>query len=226
MEHFDIGYFDPHIRRVTPQRKLKNRIIAWQLDADYYDGERENGFGGYTYDGRWKTLLPKLAERYGIDASSSVLEVGCKKGFFLHDLKEMYPGIGVSGVESHPYPIATAMDRVRGDIQLCDYRKLPFDDDSFDFVLAFSSIYMLNLGDVVSALGEIQRVSRGSSYVTLGAYNNDEERRLFAKWTLLGTTVLHVDEWLELFAIVGYTGDYYFTTAASLNLTEDETDTK
>jgi len=35
---------------------------------------------------------------------------------------------------------------------------------------------------------------------------------------LIGTTVLHVDEWLELFEAVGYSGDYYFTTAKSLNL--------
>ena len=40
-------------------------------------------------------------------------------------------------------------------------------------------------------------------------------------WTLLGTTNLHVDEWLELFKVTGYTGDYFFTTAESLNLVKE-----
>ena len=78
---------------------------------------------------------------------------------------------------------------------------------------------MLNLGDVVKTLREIQRVGKGRSYITCGAYRTPEEREVFARWTLLGTTVLHVDEWRELFDYAGYTGDYYFTTASSLNLT-------
>jgi len=222
LETYDIGYFNPETRRIVPKRKLKQRIIAWGLDEAYYDGERENGYGGFTYDGRWQNLIPEFVRRYHLDENSRVLDVGCKKGFFLHDLKELYPGIQVKGVESHPYPIETSMPSVKPDIHLAPYSELPFEDGSFDFVLAFSSVYMLNLGGVANALREIERVGRGNSYVTLGAYNNDEERRIFEKWTLVGTTILHVDEWRELFDIVGYTGDYYFTTPASLNLGESE----
>jgi len=40
----------------------------------------------------------------------------------------------------------------------------------------------------------------------------------FDKWTLLGTTILQKKEWLQLFKIINYKGDYYFTTAKSLNL--------
>ena len=43
-----------------------------------------------------------------------------------------------------------------------------------------------------------------------------EEKELFLEWTLLGTTVLHEDEWLEVFKETGYTGDYFFTSAKSL----------
>ena len=45
-----------------------------------------------------------------------------------------------------------------------------------------------------------------------------KEKKLFDRWTLLGTTILHKKEWLELFKILKYKGDYYFTTAKSLNL--------
>ena len=57
--------------------------------------------------------------------------------------------------------------------------------------------------------------------MTLGAYNTLEEKELFQQWPLLGTTVLHVDEWLVVFKEIGYTGDYYFTTAKTLNLIKD-----
>jgi hypothetical protein len=74
----------------------------------------------------------------------------------------------------------------------------------------------------MDCLREIQRVGKGKSYITVGAYNTEEEKDLFLEWTLLGTAVLHVDEWLEVFKEAGYTGDYYFTTASSLNLVREE----
>ncbi len=151
-------------------------------------------------------------------SNSAVLDVGCKKGFFLHDLKLALPGIRVKGVENHPYPIENAMESVKGDLVLAPYEELPFADGQFDFVMAYAAIYMLNLRGVMQALREIQRVGKGRSFVTLGAYRTREGRELLEEWTLLGTTILHVDEWLEVFRETGYTGDYAFTTAESLNL--------
>ena len=162
--------------------------------------------------------MPNVIREYELNAGSSVLDVGSKKGFFMHDLKKALPGIIIKGIENHPYPIEQAMESVKEDIILCPYEKLPFENKSFDFVIAFAAIYMLNFGGVLSALREIQRVGRGKSYVTLGAYRTREEKELFLEWTLLGTTVLHEDEWLEVFKETGYTGDYFFTSAKSLGL--------
>jgi SAM-dependent methyltransferase len=220
MNEFDIGYPHSDATRIIKlgSRSIKNKVIAWGLDDEYYDGKRENGYGGFRYDGRWATIMPSIIKKYGLSQNASVLDVGCKKGFFLHDLKQTLPGIKVKGVENHPYPIEQAMESVKEDLILCPYEKLPFDDNSFDFVIAFASIYMLNFGDVLKALREIQRIGKGKSYVTLGAYRTKEEKELFMEWTLLGTTVLHENEWLEVFKETGYTGDYYFSSAKSLNL--------
>lgn len=218
MAEFDIGYFDPSVKRTVGPRQFHHRLLAWELGKDLYDGGRETGYGGFRYDGRWLSLIPKLAERYGLTAGSAVLDVGCKKGFFLHDLKRLFPGIKARGIENHAYPVEQGLEDMRGDMTIGNFTALPYGDGEFDFVMAFSAIYMLNLGDVVKALREIQRVGQGRSYVTCGAYRTPEERELFSRWTLLGTTILHVDEWRELFAYAGYTGDYYFTTASSLNL--------
>jgi SAM-dependent methyltransferase len=220
MREFDIGYPHSKVTRVLREgsRPIKNKIIAWGLDKEYYDGQRGNGYGGFRYDGRWAKIMPTIISEYKLDSKSAVLDVGCKKAFFMHDMKEALPGVRVNGVENHPYPIEQAMESVKENIVLCPYEKLPFENNSFDFVIAFASIYMLNFGDVLSALREIQRVGKGKSYVTLGAYRTKEEKELFLEWTLLGTTVLHEDEWLEVFKETGYRGDYFFTSAKSLNL--------
>ena len=163
---FDIGYFDALVERSAGLRQFRHRLLAWELGQDLYDGGRETGYGGFRYDGRWLTLIPKLAERYGLSGSSAVLDLGCKKGFFLHDLKQKYPGIKARGIENHPYPVEHGLDGVRGDISIGDFTALPYDDGEFDFVLSFLSIYRLNLGDVVKTLREIQRVGKGRSYIT------------------------------------------------------------
>jgi len=220
MEEFDIGYPHSSTPRILKRgfRTIRNRMVAAGLDRAYYDGRREDGYGGFRYDGRWGQIVPRLAARYGLTSGSAVLDVGCKKGFFLHDLKQALPGICVKGVENHPYPIENAMGSVKGDLVLAPYEELPFADGQFDFVMAYAAIYMLNLRGVMQALREIQRVGKGHGFVTLGAYKTREGRELLEEWTLLGTTILHVDEWLEVFRETGYTGDYAFTTAESLNL--------
>ena len=220
MREFDIGYPHSNVKRTIREgsRTIKNKIIAWKLGRGYYDGKREDGYGGFRYDGRWATIMPSIIKEYKLNNNSSVLDLGCKKGFFLHDLKQALPEIQVTGVENHPYPIEQAMDSVRKDVILCPYEKLPFEDNSFDFVMAFASIYMLNFMGVLDVFREIQRVGKGRSYVTLGAYKTKEEKELFLEWTLLGTTVLHEDEWLEIFKETGYTGDYFFCSAKSLHL--------
>ena len=223
MEEYDIGYPHSKAKRTVKDgyRTIKNRIKAFELGKDYYDGDRENGYGGFKYDGRWAKIIPTIIERYNLTNKSAVLDLGCKKGFFMHDLKEALPGIKVRGIECSQYPIDNAMESVKENIILNDYESLPYDDKEFDFVLAFAAIYMLNLRGVMDALREIQRVSNGNSYVTLGAYRTNEEKELFLKWTLLGTTVLHVDDWMEVFKATGYTGDYYFTTATSVNVVKE-----
>ena len=84
MRHFDTGYFKKKINKrkfISKKRDITNRIIAWGLDKEYYDGDRINGYGGYNYDGRWKKFLPRIIKRYKLKKNSKVLDLGCKKGF-------------------------------------------------------------------------------------------------------------------------------------------------
>jgi ubiquinone/menaquinone biosynthesis C-methylase UbiE len=226
MREFSIldGYPQPQARVVGPHmRTIKNKIIASYRDERYYDGDRNNGYGGYKYDGRWKSIVDVIMQEYGLDQNSSLLQMGCEKGFLLHDFHEKYPQMKLHGYEMSPYAIENAMPSIKDQILLGTFEKLPFADDTFDFVIAIGVIYTLTLRDCISCLKEIQRIGKGKSFITAGAYHDERGKRLFKDyWSVLGSTVLHVDEWLEVFKEANYTGDYAFTTAEKLNLVEEE----
>ena len=218
MSFFDPKYFKKKnkVNRAV-KRKLKNKLIAWELEKEYYDGDRNNGYGGFSYDGRWLKLLPDFIKRYKLNNNSKILDLGCKKGFIMKDLKILLPGAKVYGIEDHKYPIKNAEKEIKKNIIFSNYYEIPFKKDYFDLVIGFSSIYKYNFQDVVKTIREINRVSR-KSFFTVASYSNRKEKEIFDRWTLLGTTILSKKEWLELFRLLKYKGDYYFTTAKSLNL--------
>jgi hypothetical protein len=218
------GYPEPTTPRVVGPgvRTIQNRIVASYRGKEFYDGDRNNGYGGFTYDGRWVPIAKFMAQEYGLTAASAVLQINCEKGFLLHDFQQLFPGITVYGVEISDYAIATAMPSVRSSIQKAPFTQLPFANQTFDFVIAIGAVYALTLTDAITCLKEIQRVGKGKGFVTLASYDTEEDKRLFEWWTLLGTTILRKDEWVEVLTHVGYTGDYKFTNARGLKLVDLE----
>ena len=69
MEEFDIGYPHSNAQRVLKKgfRTIRNRMVAAGLDREYYDGQRENGYGGFRYDGRWAQIVPRLGGSLRLD---------------------------------------------------------------------------------------------------------------------------------------------------------------
>ena len=218
MSYFDPCYFTKKTKvNRKVKRSIKNKLTAWRLDKKYYDGHRNDGYAGFRYDGRWLKLLPKIIKKYKLSNKSKILDHGCKKGFIMKDFKILLPKCEIWGIEDHKYPIKNAEKEIKKKIILKNYYDIPFEDNYFDFIIGFSSIYMYNLNDVVKTIKEIKRVSRKSLF-TVAAYSNEEEKKIFDDWTLLGTTILSKKDWVTLFKLINYKGDYYFTTAKSLNL--------
>jgi hypothetical protein len=98
------------------------------------------------------------------------------------------------------------------------YTKLNYKKNSFDFVMALGVVYEHDLTSAIAVLKEIQRVSKGNSFITLGSYKNEKEYKQLKQWTLLGTILLKETEWKQVLKHVKYTGDYYFVNAKELNL--------
>lgn len=66
-----------YIGRVTSTDKAKCAVIAKQYGYNYWDGGRENGYGGYRLDGRWRSISQKLADHFHLQLGMKVLDVGC-----------------------------------------------------------------------------------------------------------------------------------------------------
>lgn len=199
-------------------RTIKNRIIASYKGKEFYDGDRNNGYGGYKYDGRWTKVASDIFRIYKLNNKAKILQIGSDKGFLLNDIKLIKPFSTVRGVENSSYAISKTLPKVKKFIIKSDFTKLPFKNNYFDFVIAIGPIYTLNLSDAIKCLKEIKRVGMGKSFITLGSYDTIAEFNLFRYWTLLGCTILSKSEWVEVLKHCKYTGDYMFNTSKSLNL--------
>ena len=80
-------------------------VKAKEYEFDYWDGDRRFGYGGYRYDGRWKVVAEQLIEIYGLRDGARILDVGCGKGFLLHELKQLLPSSEVVGFDVNPLDI-------------------------------------------------------------------------------------------------------------------------
>jgi ubiquinone/menaquinone biosynthesis C-methylase UbiE len=189
----------------------ESRNLARKFDKEYFDGDRNNGYGGFYYNEKyWRDVIPDIISRYKLTSDSKVLDVGCAKGFFLYDLKNAIPGIFVKGVDISAYAITNALPEVRSELLIANAVNLPFADNFFDFVISINTVHNLSITDCGLALKEIERVSKDSSFITVDAYRNDEEKARMEAWNLTALTMMSCVEWEIFFDKVGYSGDYYW----------------
>ena len=187
------------------------RAVAKRFGREYFDGDRGQGYGGYRYDGRWVPIAERLRDHYGLAAGQRVLDVGCAKGFLLHDLRQVVPGLRVTGLDVSAYALGQAMDDVRARLVRGSAERLPFRSAAFDLVIAINTIHNLGRAACIEALREIERVSRRHRYVQVDSWLNDEQREKFERWQLTAATYSDPDGWRRLFREAGYDGDYYWT---------------
>jgi len=200
---------DKRLSNKTPE----DRKIAREFGKEFFDGSRTHGYGGFSYDPRfWDNVVPVFQKHWSLNKNSSVLDIGCAKGFMIYDMQRLIPGIKVYGIDISQYAIDNAKEEIKNCCKVANATLLPFDDNSIDVSISITTLHNLDEKDLVTALLEIERVSRIGSFITLDAYTNMAEKKRMDAWNLTAKTVMHVDKWKEFFKDVGYTGDYYWFT--------------
>ena len=187
------------------------RAVSRRFGREFFDGDRLFGYGGYRYHPRfWTETVQRFREHYQLAPDASVLDVGCAKGFMLHDFLRLMPGLTIAGIDLSSYAVGEALEEVRPFLRVGDAKSLPYPDRSFELVISINTVHNLPLEECKQAIREIQRVSRRHAFLTVDAWRDDEERRRMEQWNVTALTYMHVDDWTRLFAEVGYTGDYYW----------------
>lgn len=148
---------------VSPSRMRGHRWFAARYDALIRPGERK--------------LFWKVRPRLLGDLSGRVLEVGAGTGLNF----AYYPArASVIATEPDPFMRQRAQDRRRGaaaklELYDADVERLPFDDASFDHVVA--TLVFCTVPDAGRGLGEVRRVLRpGGTFRFLEHVRNDESR--------------------------------------------------
>ena len=188
-----------------------DRKIARRFDKEFFDGDRKHGYGGFKYNEKfWTPVIPTFIEYWNLTKDSSVLDVGCGKGFMLYDLKKAISDIEVRGVDISSYAIENSKEEIKKYLKVADAKKLPFEDDSFDVVISVNTIHNLDIDECAIALKEISRVSKKHAFVTVDAFRNEEEKKRMFQWNLTAKTILSVSDWIKFFEENNYKGDYYW----------------
>ena len=199
-----------YLARVTADDKAACAEVAGRFGAEYWDGERRFGYGGYRYDGRWRAVAQQMSDAYGLRAGDRILDVGAGKGHLLYEFTHVVPGIDVGGIDVSAYAIEHAKEEVRGRIVPGTAASLPYPDRSFDLVVSLATLHNLAIGDLWSALREIERVSRAHAYVMVESYRNEREKVNLLYWQLTCRSFYSVEDWEWIFRQAGYSGDYGF----------------
>lgn len=186
--------------------------ISREYGEMYFDGPREYGYGGYRYDGRWVPIAEDMVAHFGLKPGMRVLDVGAAKGFLVKDFMIACPGLEAFGLEISEYALKHCEPEAVGRLHLGNAVSLPFPDHSFDAVISLNTLHNLERPQLVTALQEIMRVTKGGkAFVQVDSYRDEEERAIFLDWVLTAHTHDYPDGWLQLFAEAGYTGDHYWT---------------
>jgi len=185
--------------------------IVKNFDKEYFDGDREFGLGGYYYDPKFfKNVVDDFIKWYEISNDASILDIGCGKGFMLHDFLLAKPNIKIAGLDISKYCFEKSISTVKPFFNIGSCDNLPYKDKSFDYVFSIATIHNLDIEGVKKSLKEIVRVTKKNAFIKVNGYKNENEKNNLLGWNLVANTILHVDEWKSIFEETGYIYDYEF----------------
>ena len=183
--------------------------ISREYGQMYFDGPREYGYGGFSYDGRWKSVAKEIVSHFRLRPGDRVLDVGCAKGFLVKDLLAL--GIDAFGVDISDYALMHCEPEVIGRLHLGSANSLPFPAGSFAAVVSINTIHNLPRDLCLAALVSIERLAPGKGFVQVDSYLNADQKAIFESWVLTAMYYDYPAGWQQLFLEAGYTGDWFWT---------------
>lgn len=191
--------------------KVKCMIISKKYGKEYWDGNRRYGYGGYKFiPGYWKSVAQALIEDYKLSNQSKIIDLGCGKGYLLHEIKEILPCINIVGIDISAYAIDNSTDEIKPYLKVFDAKNtLPFKNKEFDLLISLGTLHNFRIPELRKVIKEINRVSN-KSYIMVESYRNETELFNLQCWALTAESFLDNKEWQWLYKEFGYKGDFEF----------------
>lgn len=196
-----------YVQRVVEYDKADCARVAAKWGYDYWDGDRKYGFGGYSYDGRWRPIAERIADHYNLRAGQKILDIGCGKAFLLYEFTQVVPGIVVAGIDISEYGIRHAKEEVRDHLETGSCVNLPYKKAEFDFVYSLNTFHNLKNFELEAAVREMNRVSKGPSYICVESYRDEKEKVNLLYWQLTCRSFYDTEEWKWLLNQHNHAGD-------------------
>jgi ubiquinone/menaquinone biosynthesis C-methylase UbiE len=194
---------------------LDNKVEAMEkakeYEFDYWDGSRRYGYGGYKFiDGRWKKLAEKLIERFQLTSQSTLLDVGCGKGFLLLEIQKILPGVTLYGIDVSMH----ALENLHPELKISSYlisaaSKWPFELKQFDLVISINTLHNLKFQDLEMTLTNMTKFGK-DQYIVVESFRNSLEQFNLECWALTANLLLSKDDWIWTFKQMNYQGDFEF----------------
>jgi len=204
----------PKSKRNLDEREKKteeDRKVAREFGKDFFDGDRRHGYGGFKYNQRfWTEVVKDFKNHWNLNEKNSILDVGCGKGFMIYDFIKLIPNLKIEGIDVSEYAITNSKTEISHLLKVANAHTLPYEDKSFDYVISINTIHNLDLEECKKALKEITRVAKKGSFVTVDAYNNEDEKKRMYAWNLTAKTIMSAKDWKKMFEECNYNGDFYW----------------
>ena len=204
----------PKTKRDTKHRVLNKTEedinLARKFGKEFFDGDRSHGYGGFNYNPKyWSEVVKDFTNYYDLNSNSRILDVGCAKGFLVYDLTNYLKSQNIYGIDISSYAIENCKSEIKKNVFTGQAHKINFPDKFFDLVISITTLHNYEIDGVKDCLKEINRISK-KAFITVDAYSNDEEKEAMYNWNLTAKTILHKDEWKQIFQECNFIGDYYW----------------
>lgn len=198
-----------NLRQKSSSIDVLKRLEIWEAGETYFDGERDYGYGGYNYDGRWVGFVEKLTSAYLLGPKSSLLDVGCAKGFLVHDFNNSSEVGNAVGVDISLYALLSGVrSGMHGTFLCCNSTSLPFLDNEFELAICKDTLHnILCEEEIIESLIELKRVSK-KTWIRVASYNTDNQRGVIRDWATFARSYYSTVKWHRIFKLAGYDRDY------------------
>ena len=208
-------------RNISERKKILESIELKKIDSpslksyikfnkSYFDDKSLGiGYGSYKNDGRFEKSAKKFIKFFKLKKNSKILEIGCAKGFLLHEFKKK--NMNVFGIDLSKYAVTKSHKSIIHNIKIQNIEDgIPFKDDFFDLVISKDTLPLIKKNKINKVIREIIRVVKNKKniFLYMQGVSKKNNSTLLKKWEPTTQIRWTSKQWVKKLKTLGYSGYY------------------